>query len=82
LLSKINEGLPSTFWQRYRALITRREEGTLSEAEQEELVSMSDQVEEKNLHRTEHLLALAELRGISLTEVVEQLGLRPESVHP
>jgi len=82
LLAKINEGFPPEFWRRYRELIARREAGTLTAEECTELISLSDRVEEKNWRRTEHLIVLASLRGITLPELVQQLGLRPEPVNP
>jgi hypothetical protein len=82
LLAKINEGFPPEFWRRYRELIARREEGSLTANERTELVALTDRVEEKNWRRTEYLLALAALRKVALPDLVQQLGLRPEPVNP
>lgn len=80
LLHKINEGFSTEFWTRYRMLIVQRDEGTLTEPEHHELIACSDQVEQKDAERIPYLLALAERRNISLSELVAQLGLRPASV--
>jgi hypothetical protein len=80
LLQKINEGFSEAFWQRYRSLIAQRNTETFSAEEREELIGLSDQIEARNLERTEHLIALAEYRGVPLQELVQQLGLRPTAV--
>jgi hypothetical protein len=80
LLARINEGLPTDFWARYRELIGKRESANLSEAEQVELIRLSDRIEQKNAERVPYLLALAQSRGIPLHELVHQLGLRPMRV--
>lgn len=77
LLARINEGLPTTFWERYRVLIARRDSGLLTAEEHQELIRLSDQVEEKNAARAPYLLALSRLRGVSLPDLVHQLGLQP-----
>jgi len=80
LLAEINTGFPPSFWQRYRQLIALREAETLSPQEQAELISLSDTVEEKNLQRVHRLLALAQLRHVSLESLIADLGLAPVSV--
>lgn len=77
LLAYINEGLPTEFWERYRGLVAKRESGTLTTEEQSELISLSDHVEQKNAERIPYLISLARRRGVSLPELVQQLGLRP-----
>jgi hypothetical protein len=80
LLQTINAGLPESFWSRYRELITRRRAASLTEAEHQELIALSDQTEEKTLQRTEAMIALAQLRGVGLDELRRSLGIQPISV--
>ena len=80
LLKEINEGFPETFWQRYRDLIARRRAGMLTPSEQEELIALSDQVEERTLRRTQALVELAQRRGVELTQLTERMGIRPVPV--
>src|SRR5688572_26202769 len=55
LLQQINTGLPPDVWAEYRRLLARRGDGTLTPAEQQSLVALSDRIEEANASR----LALA-----------------------
>ena len=80
LLQTINSGLPESFWSRYRELIARRRAASLTEAEHQELIALSDQAEEKTLQRTEALIALAQLRRVGLEELRRSLGIQPVSV--
>ena len=82
LLAQINEGLPPAFWEPYRALIQRRDAGVLTSAEQATLIALSDEVEEKNLRRTQCLIALAQMRRTSLEDLIAELGLTPAPVNP
>lgn len=76
LLSAINRGLSPEAWERYRHLIAERRAETLTLEDQEALIAFSDQIEEANVRRTECLVELAQLRGIPLEELLDQLGLR------
>ena len=77
LLQTINVGLPESFWSRYRELTDRRRAESLTAPERLELLSLADQAEEKTLQRTEALVALAQLRSISLDELRRSLGIQP-----
>ncbi len=80
LLKDITEGLPESFWRRYRELTARRRAETLTQSEQEELIALSDQVEERTLRRTQALVKLAQRRGVELTQLLRQMGIRPVPV--
>ena len=82
LLAKINEGFSDEFWTRYRLLIAQREARTITEGERQELIRLSDQVEAKNAERVPYLTVLAQHRGVSLPELMQQLGLHPMPVMP
>lgn len=75
LLQKINEGLPERTWQRYDDLVERRRAETLTPAEHEELIAISDQIEDMNARRMAHLVELARLRGIPLVALMQELGI-------
>jgi hypothetical protein len=77
LLLKINQPVPPDIQRRYEELLARRDDQTLSDAEHQELLALTDQVELLEAERMKHLLALAELRQVSLDAVMQQLGLQP-----
>ena len=76
LLQEINLGLPEEVWQRYRALIDKRQAEMLTETEQADLIAISDRLEELNARRIERLAELARIRHTSLTALMEQLGIK------
>ncbi len=82
LLREIGQGLPETFWSRYRVLVARREAETLTPNEQAELIGLTDQTGELTLRRTRALVELAGRRGVPLHILVQQMGIRPVSVNP
>ncbi|MCW5850243.1 MAG: hypothetical protein KIT87_09180 [Anaerolineae bacterium] len=59
LLQHINLGLSEASWQRYHELIAKRRAETLTPVEQQELIGLSDQIEEANVRRIEALIELA-----------------------
>ena len=77
LLQRVSAGLPESFWVRYRALIQQRDAETLTPAEQQELIAMSDQTEKLTLQRTTALLELAKRRNTSIDALRLQFGLLP-----
>ncbi len=77
LLLRINEGLPKDLWDRYHALILKRDDETLRSDEYGELLKLSDQVEEYNAQRIGYLVELARLRGVSLDKLMDDLGIHP-----
>ncbi len=79
LLQRINQSLTPEAWQRYEALLARRQAETLTPDEQTELVALSDQLEDLNAQRLEALTELAQLRGASVPALMAQLGLTPRA---
>lgn len=75
LLLKINHSIPKDVLKRYEALIARRDEETLTRKEHAELLRLTRQVEGAEVERVRHLVELAKLRGVSLEELVEKLGI-------
>ncbi len=76
LLEKINLGIAADVWDRYNDLKEKRDAELLTQEEQRELVNISDQIEAANVQRIAHLIELAELREVSLDELMKSLGLQ------
>ena len=75
LLLKINQGFAPVPQQRYDELLEKRDARTLTPEEYQELLALTDQVEAFNVERVKALADLAQLRQVSLPEVMRQLGL-------
>jgi hypothetical protein len=80
LLEQINQGLSQCEWDRYYALVANRQAGTLSEGDYAELNATSNRIEELNARRLELLAELARLREVSLSELLDELGIVPPPV--
>jgi hypothetical protein len=76
LLLRINTGLPEGVRQRCRELGDKRQNGTLAPEEQAELVRLTDDVERQQADRVAALAELAQLRRVSLSALMDQLGIR------
>lgn len=77
LLQKINQSIPESLWQPYRILVNRRDAGELTPDENEELIRLSDQIEERHAARIGYLVELAQLRQVSLPDLMDALGIQP-----
>lgn len=77
LIRIINCSLSDTDWQRYNALIEKREAEALTSDEQEELIAWSDQLENDNIKRIQAVAALAQLRHTSIDLLMAELDLQP-----
>jgi hypothetical protein len=82
LLQSITTGLPESFWQRYRALIQKRDAQILTNLEHQELIELSDQTEALTLQRTQALVELATRRNTTVQALQLQFGLQPVAVEP
>jgi hypothetical protein len=76
LLGRINRGLPPDLWKRYKELISKRQDESLTPAQYAELQRLTDQVEELEAKRVADLAELARLRQVSFDELLSQLGIR------
>lgn len=76
LLQKINLGLSSEFWEKYRVFIKTKETRMLTESEVKEFILMNDQIEAANAKRMKYLVRLAQLREIPLRQLMEELGIK------
>jgi len=77
LLLKINQPVPDDLQHRYDELIARRDERALSPEERQELLRLTDQVELLESERVKHLIELAQLRHVSLDDLMRSLGMEP-----
>jgi len=75
LLQQINRGLPADIRQRYDALNAKLHDGTITPKEHEELLTLIDRIELADAERMQLLVALAQLRGVSVDTLMEQLGI-------
>jgi len=77
LLQHINKPLPTTLLNRYRELSALRSEELLSDEEHTELLQLGDAMERFNSERIRWLAELAQLRGVSLPKIMDDLGIHP-----
>ena len=77
LLQKINRGIDSELRSRYQVLREKREAETLTDGEYETLIQLSNQIEQYGAQRLEALASLAQLRQVSLSVIMESLGIQP-----
>ena len=77
LLKQINRSLSPVDWQTYHQWVAKRKAETLSEADHQHLILMSDQIEQFNAKRIRYVAQLAKLQGVSLPAMMKKLGLTP-----
>lgn len=75
LFAIINQSLSETKRTRLAELGEKRADETLAPAEQQELLTLQQRLEALHAERMNALADLAKLRGITLTAVMEQLGI-------
>ncbi|GAB4465052.1 MAG: hypothetical protein OHK0029_35450 [Armatimonadaceae bacterium] len=80
LLRRIFSYLPPDETAEMRSLVRKQKQETLTENEKVRFIALSQQREEENAARLSHLMALARLRGVSLRQVMQELGIRPHRV--
>lgn len=73
LLKKINSVIPATVKRRQKELYTALQDNTISTKEHEELILLNDKLEEKAAERILLLGVLANLKGISIQQLVANL---------
>ena len=76
LLHKINIGLSAIQQQRFADLNLKRQEETLTDEEYQELLVLIEEMEAKNVERIQSLSLLAQLRQVSLTTLMQNLGIK------
>jgi hypothetical protein len=80
LLLAINQGIPKHLHDRYEFLLTKRDDEALSEAEYQELLDLSNQIEGIGVRRIEALVKLATLRQVPLPKLMDDLGIQSPGV--
>jgi hypothetical protein len=76
LLARINKGLPTKDRNRMRTLIEKRDDETITSEEWQELAALTDRLELLHANRLAALAELAKLKGVTLDEVMRQLGIQ------
>jgi hypothetical protein len=77
LLQIINRGYPLELQARYTTLSAKLLTEQITDVEHEELLTLVVQLEQKNAERLQALLELAQIRGLSLEALMEDLNLTP-----
>lgn len=77
LLQQINAGVPEAIQKRYIELQTKLHHEMISADEHQELLALIDEIELADANRLQALLELAQLRQVSLHELMHQLGIHP-----
>ena len=76
LLQQINQGLPPDVQQRYDELTAKRRAETLTPEEHQELLALVGRIEQADAERVRALTELAQLRNVSVTTLMAELGVR------
>lgn len=79
LLEKINKSLKPEQLQRFEYLRRKGHREDINDTEQQELIDLTTQIEKFDAQRLKHLIKLAQLRRVSLREVMDQIGLRNQT---
>ncbi len=77
LLVKINQGISAEMQGRFNELVAKRQRLILSDAELAELIQLTDEIEQLDAERVQYLGELGQLRGRSLSEVMQDLSICP-----
>jgi uncharacterized protein (DUF1778 family) len=75
LLLAINQSFSHVNWQRYFELIDKRDAETITSDELSQLIGMTNGIEEANAKRLQYLIELAQLRNVSLEQLMDELDL-------
>ena len=76
LLQKINSGVSPSVRRRHAELNTKVLEESITSEELQEFLGITDQIEAADAERLLNLVALAQLRNISVDTLMDQLGIR------
>jgi hypothetical protein len=75
LLQKINKSLSIDNIERFRALNEKRLDNNITEQEHLELGILIEKIEKLNVTRLKYLISLAQLRDVTVRELMNQLGI-------
>lgn len=76
LLKQIKVLIPASVIRRFKELQTKQHNNTISDKEQEEILLITDFIEEKSAERITLLAALAKIRQVPLPDLVKQIPLK------
>ncbi len=80
LFTTINRGFSADTQARFNELVKKRRAESITNEELNELIRLTDGAEQQNVKRIEALAELARLRGVSLTELMDTLGIKSPPV--
>lgn len=75
LLLAISQSLPPGLQKRFQELIGKAEQEILSKEEEKEYIALASKVEKMDVFRLQGLVELAQLRSITVDELLKQLGI-------
>lgn len=78
LLLRLQSLFPPEQTREYLALCHRSDAETLTNPDRERLLTLIEQRDEQNAERLQIVAELAGLRGVSLREMMTELGIRPD----
>ncbi|NJL23234.1 MAG: hypothetical protein HC895_24270 [Leptolyngbyaceae cyanobacterium SM1_3_5] len=81
LVAQIQQPLPPAIGQRYRELREKLQAEVLTDPEHQELLTLTDTVEQADADRLQRLITLAQMRQVSLPTLMQQLGLGSPPVY-
>jgi hypothetical protein len=81
LLQKIDRTLSPTIQQRYNNLRSKLQSETITSTEHQELLDLTDTIEQFDAERLQHLITLAQLRQVSLPELLQHLNISTPAVY-
>lgn len=76
ILRNINQSVPEDLKLRYDALVRRRRHHKLTTTEHNELLAITKRLEQFDVQRLKWLSELAQLRGVSLKDLMHDLGIK------
>ena len=77
ILEQMNIGLSEQIWARYDELVAKRKAEMLTHDEHEELMRLTDTVEEDHARRIGLVAKLSKIRNVPLKLLMSQLGIGP-----
>lgn len=79
LLERIDLGLSQQEWARYHDLAAKLQDELIAPDERDELIALTDRIEEANVRRLQALIELSRLRGVPLKQLMSDLGVFPHT---
>lgn len=80
LLQQITQCIPNQLQERYDFLISKRQDNSLTDEEYQELINLGEYVEAIDVKRLENLTELAQLRQMSLNDLIQEFQLQPQAL--